>query len=68
MIQMNRIFSDNMVLQRGEPVNIFGKAAPESQIEIAIPEREITVAVTVSKDGEFLAKLPHRMRENLSHW
>lgn len=58
MIQMNRIFSDNMVLQRGEPVNIFGKAAPESQIEIAIPEREIKVVVTAFEDGQFLARLP----------
>lgn len=58
MIQMNRIFSDNMVLQRGEPVTVFGKAAPGSHVKAAVPERDIEVTATASKEGEFLAKLP----------
>ena len=58
MIQMNRIFSDNMVLQRGEPVAVFGKAAPQSRVKVAVPERNIEVVVAASKDGEFFAKLP----------
>ncbi len=33
-IETPRIFSDNMVLQSGEPVKIWGKASPKSNVEI----------------------------------
>ena len=52
------IFSDNMVLQRGKPVRIFGSCTNnDRQIAVRIPELNISASAVVS-DGRWEAVLP----------
>ncbi|HEV3385476.1 MAG TPA: sialate O-acetylesterase, partial [Gemmata sp.] len=58
------IFSDNMVLQQGGPINIWGKADPGEQVQVSI-ERSVRgeasaagAGATADKDGNWSIKLP----------
>lgn len=51
MIQLPAIFSDGMVLQRGMPVPIWGRATPGSQITLSFQER--TEMAQVAADGRW---------------
>ena len=53
MLELAKIFTDSMVLQRNKPIRIFGKA--EGEVEASING---AFAKTTAKDGEFLLELP----------
>ena len=50
-LQLPKIFSDNMVLQRGEPIHIWGKATPGKQLQV-ISAKE-TKCTTVQDDSSW---------------
>lgn len=59
------IFSDNMVLQQGTEIVVWGKAAPEEEISVSLnqtaPNGEfsgVDTKVTADKDGKWSAKSP----------
>ncbi len=57
------IFSDNMVLQQGTEVTVWGKAAPDEKVQIALERNtagggSVTgTSATADKDGKWVAKL-----------
>ena len=59
---MNPIFSDNMVLQQGANILVWGKADPEEKIEIKLQDANDAVVGggTADKDGNWAIKLPAR--------
>jgi len=55
-IIMPKIFSDNMVLQRGEPVKIWGKASPNASVEVKFGK--VSQKVKASEAGKWSLFLP----------
>ncbi len=54
-VTLDRPFGDGMVLQRGKPVHLWGKAAGESEVTIRIQEKSATARV---KDGKWFSTFP----------
>ena len=54
-IKMPRIFSNCMVLQRGEPVNVWGTAAPNAKVEVSFGGQK--VSTKAGEDGAWSLKL-----------
>ena len=50
------IFSDNMVLQRGAEVTVWGKAAPGEAVAVSLGK--VTAKGEADKDGKWAVKLP----------
>ena len=50
------LFGDNMVLQRGKPVPVWGRATPGNEICVSFAGESVKVAV--GKDGAWRANLP----------
>jgi sialate O-acetylesterase len=42
-LEVAKIFSDNMVLQRGEPIRIWGKAAPGKRVDVVFAQQKKSV-------------------------
>ena len=57
-LQLAGIFSDNMVLQRDKPINIWGKAAPGNTITITFSNE--TVNTTADKDSSWFVRFPRK--------
>ncbi len=55
-VALATVFGDNMVLQRGRPVSVWGKAASGEKVTVAYAGHE--VATTAGEDGKWLALLP----------
>lgn len=55
-VKMPRIFSNGMVLQRGEPVNVWGTSAPNAKIEVSFAGAK--TSATAGADGGWSLKLP----------
>jgi Domain of unknown function (DUF303). len=55
-LSLARLFSDNMVLQQGIPVQIWGKAAPNERIQIRLGNKKGTVKT--GADGKWRLSLP----------
>jgi len=55
-IVMPKIFSDNMVLQRGEPVKIWGKATPNASVEVKFGK--LSQKAKASEEGKWSLFLP----------
>jgi len=58
-ITLQNLFDENMVLQRGKPHRIFGKATPNSNITVTLSNGEISSSKTVISDNNefFMAEL-----------
>ncbi len=54
-LSMARIFADGMVLQRGEPINVFGYAADGSTITVTLGE---ATGTAIAQNGEWRVTLP----------
>ncbi|MGN6363838.1 sialate O-acetylesterase [Asticcacaulis taihuensis] len=54
--QFARIFGDHAVLQRGQPVNIWGTAAPNAALTVTINGQ--TTSATAGADGKWKTALP----------
>jgi sialate O-acetylesterase len=58
------IFSDNMVLQQGTEVVVWGKAAPGEEVKVSLEQKTggggsaTGTGVAADKDGKWVAKLP----------
>jgi sialate O-acetylesterase len=62
-VKPNAIFSDNMVLQQGTPVAVFGKASPGEQVQVQL-QRSVrgeasaaSASGTADKDGNWMLSL-----------
>lgn len=55
-VKLAKIFADNMMLQRDQPIKVWGVASPGKKVKITISGNE--VEVTVGLDGKFLGQLP----------
>lgn len=55
-VQVNGLFSDHMVLQRGKTIAVFGSADPGESVEVRLNNRE--GRTKAGKDGRFLVNLP----------
>lgn len=55
-IKMPKIFSDNMVLQRGEQVRVWGKASPDADVRVEFAGKN--VSAKADKDGKWSLFLP----------
>lgn len=51
-LQLAEIFSDNMVLQRGQPIQFWGKATPEKTVTVLFANQKINA--TVQKDSAWI--------------
>lgn len=51
-----RMFTDHMVIQRDQPVRVFGFAGPGAKIQVKF--RGHTATAETGRDGEWLAELP----------
>lgn len=54
-IKLPRIFSNSMVLQCGEPVNVWGKAAPNAKVDVEFANQK--VSTKAGADGSWSIKL-----------
>lgn len=54
-VKMPSFFSDNMVLQRDIPLNIWGLASPEEKVTVSFAGQ--TVSATAGTDGKWAVKL-----------
>lgn len=54
-IKLPRIFSNSMVLQCGEPVNVWGKSEPNAKVEVAFANQR--VSTKAGADGSWSVKL-----------
>jgi len=63
-VKPHPIFSDNMVLQQGTELNVFGIAAPDEDVQVGLEWKSATegsgiaASAKADKDGKWLAKLP----------
>ncbi|MBA4067404.1 MAG: sialate O-acetylesterase [Isosphaera sp.] len=63
-VKPHPIFSDNMVLQQGTEVVVWGKADPGEDVQVTIERKTATEGsaagsgATADKDGKWVAKLP----------
>ncbi|MDX1963657.1 MAG: chitobiase/beta-hexosaminidase C-terminal domain-containing protein [Pirellulales bacterium] len=55
-VRLPRIFSDRMVLQREQPIPVWGWAAPGEQVQVTLGEA--TATATAAADGGFRVDLP----------
>jgi len=55
-VSMPRIFSDHMVLQRGDAVPVWGNAAPGEEITLKLAD--VSVKTRAGEDGRWTAGLP----------
>lgn len=55
-VQLAKIFSDNMVLQRGKPLPVWGTAKPDEAVTVSF--NGATAAATAAKNGTWQATLP----------
>lgn len=54
-VELPRVFADGIVLQREQPVPVWGKAAPGAQVRIDFAGRQVTVKAAA--DGNWRAQL-----------
>ena len=54
-VKLPAVFSDNMVLQQGKPVPVWGWAAPGEQVTVAFAGQ--TATATAAADGKWMTKL-----------
>ena len=54
-VSMPRVFGDNMVLQQGRPVPVWGKAAPGEKVTVTFAGQ--TAAATADANGKWSLKL-----------
>lgn len=54
-VELPRVFADGMVLQRDQPLPVWGKAAPGAQVRIDFAGRQVTVKAAA--DGNWRAQL-----------
>lgn len=54
-VELPRVFADGMVLQRDQPLPVWGKAAPGAQVRIDFAGRQVTVKADA--DGNWRAQL-----------
>lgn len=59
---VNRIFANNMVLQREKEIPVWGTAAPGTEITVSFKGTKQTVKT--GEDGKWLAKLPAQKAES----
>ena len=52
------IFGDHAVLQRGQPITVWGKAAPGASVTVKLGGE--SVQVTAGRDGKWRARMPGR--------
>lgn len=57
MIELEKIFSDGMVLQRRQPITVFGKCGNTEIIKVSIENDSVSAQI---KNGQFKAVLPAR--------
>lgn len=55
-VTLPKVFSNNMVLQRGLPIPVFGKADPGEKVSVAFAGN--TVEATADADGKWMVRLP----------
>ena len=55
-VKLPALISDNMVLQRNTPINIWGWAAPNEKVTVKLGKSE--AAATADAKGNWAAKLP----------
>ena len=67
-VKLPAIIGDNMVLQRGKKVSIWGWATPGEEVMVGVSWTSMKWAVTANKDGKWMFKLippktigPHEM-------
>ena len=53
-VKPNALFSDNMVLQRDKPIKVWGTAATDEKVKVAIGDR---ATETIAKDGKWQVEL-----------
>ncbi len=53
-VKPHGLFSDNMLLQREIPINVWGTAANDEKVTVAINDQTVS---TVAKDGKWLVQL-----------
>lgn len=56
--QTARIFSDNMVMQFGKPLSVFGTGVDGTRITVSITGEEAAQTATIVRNGRWLAMLP----------
>ncbi len=56
-VELNRVFSDNMVLQQSAVITIYGKANPSTKINIATDWSETTYKSKSDKHGRFTVEI-----------
>ena len=61
-IRLPRIFSDGVVLQRGQPIPVWGWAEPGQTISISLSKQgekaKNTISVQADNEGKWMTKLP----------
>src|SRR5947209_16861331 len=62
-VKLHPLFTDNMVLQQGVEVPIWGKANPEEKVTVELARliaaaAPVTVQATADKEGKWMVKLP----------
>lgn len=55
-VSLPKIFSDNMVLQRDIPINVWGWATPGENVSVTLDGKSVSTKAT--KTGKWLLKLP----------
>ena len=55
-VRLPKVFSDHMVLQRDQPIPVFGTAEPGGEVTVMLGEAQATA--TVGEDGRWRAELP----------
>ncbi len=62
--ELHPLFADNMVLQRDQPIRIFGTGSPHITLTVTLGEDSATAKV--GSNGEWLVELPARAASYLS--
>ena len=62
--QTARVFSDNMVLQYGKPLSVFGTGTDGTKITVSITGEKPARTSAVVKNGRWLAMLPPQPAQN----
>ena len=56
-LELNNLFSDNMVLQRNSNVNIWGKTSPNQVVKVYSSWNNITTKTIADNNGDWLLKI-----------
>jgi sialate O-acetylesterase len=65
-LQLASIFTDNMVLQRGQPIHLWGKAAPGQQVRVQMGRQHFVNSSTVtSADSTWSIYLPAQKADSI---